>query len=743
MHRTHSLSRRGFLRLTTGAAGLGLLAACAPQPPAEPAAKAAAPKEAAPKAAQPTTVTTAPPTAAAAAPAPKDAAPSKPTSAPAAAAPTKPAASAGAAKPGAQLIGQLEGPEVVVDSARFPTAFKEAPSLAELVKQGSLPPVQERIGQDPLVIKPVHEIGRYGGTWRRGFTGPGDKWNGYRAASGPDRLLFWDYTGEQIVPNIARGYEFQDDGRTLVVHLRRGMRWSDGHPFTADDFVFWFEDVYQNKELVPTPSAWMAINGKQGTVEKIDASTIRLVFPDPYYMLPDVLAGTTQLSGHAYMGNTNMGLFAPAHYLKQFLPKYVGQEKVDQVVREAGFDGWVSFFKFKNDWALNTELPIVAPWRTTAPINTPNWVLERNPYSVWVDTEGNQLPYIDKISMTLAENVEVLNLRAIAGEYDFQSRHIDMGKVPVYLENQEKGGYKLRLDPSNWGGDLIVKFNMSYEADPEIAKWINESDFRRALALGIDREQIREVFWLGTGVPSSVVPSDDNKYNPGPEYRTLWATYEPDRANQMLDTLGLDKRDGEGYRLRTDGTGRLRLTAVVESGQHTNFVGASEMISQHWKGIGIDLEVQVLEAALAATRGSANESQMNIHTGDGSDHLFTYPSHVFPSTPTTHGGVLYYRWFASGGTQGKEPPPRMKEMMEMYRRAFGVPEPERIQLGKEIWKIVAEEVWTIGVVGLAAATAGVRVVKNGLGNSPSRQYNSPDGMTPGTSRPMTFFWAQS
>ena len=735
MHRTHSLSRRSFLRLATGAAGLGLLAACSPQPPAQPAAK-----DAAPKAAQPTTApaTTAPTMAVA-----KEVAPAKPTSAPAAAAPAKPAAPASAAKPGSSLVGQLEGPEVVTDSARFPKAFKEAPQLAALVQQGSLPPVAERVGQDPLVIKPVHEIGKYGGTLRRGFTGPGDKWNGYRIASGPDRLLFWDYTGEKIVPNIARGYEFQDDGRTIVVQLRRGMRWSDGQPFTADDFVFWYEDIYQNTELVPTPSAWMASNGKQGTVDKVDASTVRLVFPEPYYILPDVLAGTTQLSGHAYMGNTGMGLFAPAHYLKQFLPKHAGQENVDRLVKEAGFDGWVSFFKFKNDWALNTELPTVAPWRTTTPINTPNWVLERNPYSVWVDSEGNQLPYIDRISMTLAENVEVLNLRAIAGEYDKQSRHIDMGKVPVYLENQEKGDYKLRLDPSNWGGDMIVKFNMSYEADPEIARWFNERDFRRALALGIDREQIREVFWLGTGVPSSVVPSDDNKYNPGPEYRTMWATYEPDRANQMLDAIGLKEKDAEGYRLRSDGNGRLRLTTVVESGQHTNFIGAAEMIGQQWKRIGIDLEIQVLESALAGTRGAANESQLNMHTGDGSDHLFTYPTHVFPSTPTTHGGVLFYRWFASGGAQGKEPPPRMKEMMELYRRAFGVPEEERIRLGKEIWKIVAEEVWTIGVVGLAAATSGVRVTKNGLRNVPARQYNSPDGMTPGTSRPMTFFWAQS
>ena len=135
------------------------------------------------------------------------------------------------------LIGKLEGPEVVTDPAKLPKAFKEAPQLAELVKAGKLPPVAERIGQDPLVIKPLHEIGKYGGTWRGGFTGPADFWNGYRCCSGPDHLLFWDYTGNTVTPNIAKGYEMQDGGRTLVLHLRRGMKWSDGRPFTADDFV--------------------------------------------------------------------------------------------------------------------------------------------------------------------------------------------------------------------------------------------------------------------------------------------------------------------------------------------------------------------------------------------------------------------------------------------------------------------------------------------------------------------------
>ncbi|HEY7158602.1 MAG TPA: ABC transporter substrate-binding protein, partial [Gemmataceae bacterium] len=288
------------------------------------------------------------------------------------------------------LVGKLEGPEVVTDPAKFPKAFKEAPQLAELVKAGKLPPVAERVGQDPLVIKPLKEIGKYGGTWRAGFTGPADFWNGFRCCSGPDHLMFWDYTGDKVTPNLAKSLEMQEGGKVWLLHLRRGMKWSDGKPFTADDFVFWFEDVYRNKDLVPTPSATLAINGKQGVIEKVDTYTVRYRFSDPYYMFPDVLAGSTDLAGQMF-GYRAMGGFAPAHYMKQFHPKYAGQAEVDKKAKDEKFDSWVRLFLAKNDWARNPDLPVISAWKTVTPINTPTWTLERNPYSVLVDTAGNQL----------------------------------------------------------------------------------------------------------------------------------------------------------------------------------------------------------------------------------------------------------------------------------------------------------------------------------------------------------------
>ncbi|MDP8921467.1 MAG: ABC transporter substrate-binding protein, partial [Chloroflexota bacterium] len=598
--------------------------------------------------------------------------------------------------------------------------------------------------QEPLVVKPVHETGKYGGTWRRGFTGPADYWNGFRSASGPDHMLFWDYTGTRPVPSVAKAWEVSDGGRVMTFSLRRGHKWSDGAPFTADDFVFWYEDLLLNKDLNPSIHPTFTINGKPGTVEKVDETTVRFSFPDPYFLFPDVLAGATPISAHSFMADINgVGMPAPAHYLKQFLPKYAGQDNVDRMIREGGFDGWVTFFKAKNAWHQNPELPVLTPWKTTQPNNTPTWMLERNPYSIWVDTKGNQLPYIDKIQLTLAENLEVLNLRAIAGEYDMQERHLDIGKLPVFIENQQRGGYKLVLDTADFGADMGIKFNLSYEADPEIGRLFRTTDFRRALALGIDRDQINETFWLGTGTPGSFVPRESNKYNPGPEYRTRWATHDPAQANALLDKLGLDKKDAEGFRLRTDNGQRLRIEIQTFGGQFVQFTRISEMIRDQWKRIGVDLTVNEVERSLGQRRNINNENQLYAWQNDGSEHLYTFPTHVFPYDGTGGNGALYAEWFQSNGAKGKEPPAELaplKKIYENFRTAFGVPEEEQIRLGKEIWALAADEVYTIGVIGLGAAVGGVRVFKTNMGNIPARMYSSPDGKTPAISRTMTFYY---
>src|SRR5215470_3580851 len=575
--------------------------------------------------------------------------------------------------------------------------------------------------------------------WRAGFTGPADFWNGFRCCSGPDHLMFWDYTGDKVVPNLAKSLEMQDGGRTWLLHLRRGMKWSDGKPFTADDFVFWFEDIYRNKDLVPTPSAVLAINGKQGVIEKVDTYTVRYKFPEPYFMFPDVLAGSTELAGQMW-GYRALGGFAPAHYLKQFLPKYAGQADVDKKAKDAKFDSWVRLFLDRNDWGNNPDLPVLSPWKTVTPKNTPTWTLERNPYSVFVDTAGNQLPYIDKVVLTLAENLEVLNLRAIAGEYDHQERHIDLGKLPVFLENQEKGNYKVYLDTGDYAGDCIIKFNRSLASDAELKKWFNDVDFRRALSLGIDRDQLNETFWLGLGTPGSVACTEESPYNPGREFRKLWSSYDPKTANALLDKIGLSQKDGEGYRLRTDGKGRLRIEITTYVG-FMPFTQIAEMIKGQWGKIGIQADVAELERSLLGSRRAANETQISMEIMWGTENLYAHsPVNLFPYDPTSAVGPLYGKWFATGGQSGKTPPGRLKELLDLYRAGFSAPEKQHYEMGKKIWRIAIEEQYVIGTVGLAPGIMGLRVVKASMGNVPQRMFNGSSTLHPKQSKPETAFY---
>ena len=719
------LSRREFLQVTAGAAGAAALAACAPQ-------------------ATPTPAPTQPPAAPAATKAPEATKPPAPTTAPAAA-PTKPAATA-APKIGAQLIGKLEGPEIIRDVGQYPKKLSEAPMLADLVKAGKLPTVDKRL-PDPdqvMVIKPLKEIGKYGGNWRRAFTGPADYENANRINS-TDKILFFDYEGNKIVPSLARDWKVSDDGKTTTIYLRKGAKWSDGTPFTANDFVFWFEEIYSNKAIVPTPFFEMAINGKQGVMKKVDDTTVAFEFPEPYYYFVYVLAGSTAIgAGQATRGafGTYGGGYCPAHYIKQFLPKFSSEDAVNQKAKAAGFDNWVSFLKTKYSWALNPELPVMTPWHTTSPINTPTWAMERNPYYWSVDTEGNQLPYIDKITLTLAENAEVANLRAIAGEYDIQERHMGLAKLPVFLENAQKGNYTVHLDPAFNGSDVALHCSTAYEGDAEIAKWIKNKDFRHALSLGIDRDQLNEAFWLGVGTAGSTAPAPTTLYSPGAEWNKKWCTLDLKQANEILDKLGLDKKDGEGYRQRTDGKGRLRLEMITVGAQFVPYTQIAEMIKQQWKKIGIDVDVKETERSLAFTKTANNEHQIITWANDGSEMLFLFARHALPvDAAESHMGMAYAKWYASNGAQGKKPEdPEMLRAMDLFRAAFGMKEEDQIKAAKEIWKIIVEQQWSIGTVGQSPAFMGVRIVKNNMGNVPERQVNAQHARTPCSSQPTTFFF---
>jgi peptide/nickel transport system substrate-binding protein len=642
------------------------------------------------------------------------------------------------------LVGKLENPTIVTDPAQWPKKFGEAPALAELVKAGKLPPVEQRVPQEPMVLKPLRSVGKYGGMWQRGFLGPGDSENGNRVRSS-DKLLFWDVNGTHIAPNVAKGWETSADGRRTTLFLRKGMKWSDGAPFTADDFMFWYQDMYQNKDLIKSPAPELATNGKQGRISKLDDTTVLFEFDDPHFLFASQLAGDTQVGGgqsRLQSEERELGLYAPAHYLKQFLPKYSSVESLNEKAKAAGFDNWAQVFKIKSDWRLNPDVPTISAWRMVQPINGQTWVLERNAYFWAVDTEGNQLPYLDKVQLTLAENPEVINLRAIAGEYDYMERFIDLAKLPVFLENAARGKYKVHLDPSFNGSDSELKFNFAYRLDPEIQKWFANLEFRRALALGIDREQINEAFFLGLGVTGTPIPADIIPESPGKDYRQRWATLNVAKANAMLDAIGLKKKDAEGFRLRTDNGERLRLQIDVAQTLSPTWPQQAEMIIQQWRAIGIWADMRLFERSLFYTRVRNDQNQIVLWSNNGSESMYLYTIPVLPIDPqSSFGGAAYAQWYASNGAIGIKPTdPELLKGFDLLRSAASQPEERRVQIAQEIWKLLVDQVWSIGVVGQSPAYMGTRVVNERLENVPARTCVSQHCRTPWSGHPEQWYY---
>jgi len=642
------------------------------------------------------------------------------------------------------LIGKLESVDIVTDAAKVPKAFQEAPQLAGQVKAGKLPPVSERLPSEPMVVQPLRSVGKYGGVWRRGFLGPGDSENGNRLRSG-DKLIFFDATGTQLRPGVAKAWQVSEDGKTTTISLRKGMRWSDGAPFTADDFIFWFEDIYQNKDIVSSPAPELTLKGKAARIVKVDETTVRFEFDEPYYLFLNLLAGDTQIGGgqsRLQSDGRMLGLYSPAHYLKQFLPKYSSLEQVTAKATAAGYKNWVEYLRVRGDWRLNIELPTLAAWRVVQPINTQTWIMERNPYYWVVDTAGNQLPYIDRLQLALAENPEVINLRAIAGEYDFMERFIDISKLPVFLDNAEKGNYKVALDKGFSGGDSLIVLNHAYRGDAEIAKWIGNTDFRRALSLAIDRDQINEAFGLGLGVPGSAAPAEIMPESPGPEWRTRWATFDKAKANAMLDQLGLTKKDSDGYRLRTDNGQRLRFQIDVVQSLTPTWPAQAEMIVQQWRAVGIAVDTKLLERGLFYTRIRNDQHQMTIFSNGGSESMYLYPVPVLPTDPqSSQLGAAHAKWFVSNGADGLKPDnPEMIRAFELFRSAALEKTEGRNRIAQEIWKIHVDQVFSIGIVGQSPANMGTRVVSNRLENVPERLCISQHCRTPWSGHPDQWFY---
>ena len=481
--------------------------------------------------------------------------------------------------------------EKMVEVTAVPEELKESPMSFGQVAAGTLPPLEERLPAEPMVCIRGHgfeqEVGTYGGVIQLLGTG-----------MPPDRayLLRLDRYCTSTEPHVAKGWEFSADGTSCTLFLRRGMKWSDGEPFTADDIVYWWEDQQLNEELNTAPASWWRHDGTPMTVEKVDDYTLKYSFARPFWMF------IHQLDATGYRGSQfEANAYDCMHYAQQFHPDYNAQAEANALA--AGYDDWMSYYRYMAVNGTEPGTPVLTTWTEDDETPTGDYG-ERNAYYYKVDTEGNQLPYIDAYNRSLRGDPETRVLQITAGQVDFEAWGLTLTQFPVLKASEDAGGYDAWLGVDLWTAATQFAFNHCYDEDPEMGDLLRNAQFRRALSVAIDRDEINDVMFLGYGRPVQMTVTPDSKWYKE-EWAQAYAEFDPDQAEAWLDEIGLDGRDAEGFRTMPSGK---QLSLIVDVANNVPFwIPTSEIVKEQWEAVGVRTILNVIASDLLWERLSANQ----------------------------------------------------------------------------------------------------------------------------------------
>jgi peptide/nickel transport system substrate-binding protein len=611
------------------------------------------------------------------------------------------------------------------DPAR--SGMVETPSLVEAVKAGTLPPVDQRVPQEPLVV-PLESDGlspgKSGGSIDMLFGRAKDI--RMLVVYGYSRLVGYDKSFN-IVPDIASTYGVKE-GREFTFKLRKGHKWSDGTPFTAEDFRYYWEDMVLDPVISEDgPPDELLVNGKLPRFEVIDAETVRYAWdePNPNFLIQ--LAGAQPLY-----------IYRPAHFLKQYHAKYTDEKKLEEMVKNAEARNWRALhFKMDRQYANDLPaMPTLDPWTNTTESPSERYVFKRNPYFHHVDAAGNQLPYADQMVANIA-NGNLIPAKVGAGESMLQARNLELKNYPVLKAAEERNGYTVNLWKSGRGSQLALFPNLNVK-DPVWRATVRDARFRRALSLGIDRNEINQVVFFGLGLPSNnTVLPESPLFKP--DYQTLWADLNIEQANALLDEMGLTERNNEGYRKLSDG--RLAEIVVETAGEDTNETDVLVLIRDSWKKIGIKLLTNVSTREVLRSRATSGDLLMSTWTGyENAVPTPDYPP--FELAPTRDDQQNWPLWGLHTMTHGRGgeaiDDPVAQSLADDYAAWLKTSDTaERQAIWHKMLKTHADNVFSIGVV---SAVPQPVVVSNKLKNVPKEGlYNWDPGAFFGIYRPDTFW----
>ena len=587
-------------------------------------------------------------------------------------------------------------------------AYQEAPMLAERVAAGQLPPVAERMPKRPAVVEPIDEIGQYGGTWNRLAVGTGDF--SLTSRLGYEPLVRWDQSGRKLIPGVAESWEILDGGRTYVFHLREGMRWSDGHPFTSEDLIFYYEDILQDPELTPVFPTWLSMDGQPCTITAPGPHEVEFRFAKPYGIFLEQMAFRGPL------------VLFPKHYLRQFHTKYTPLEDIMVVAKERGFSFWHELFARRSSALENPNLPTLKPFvlRTEPPAM--RVVAERNPYYWKTDPEGNQLPYIDAISFVMVDNAEILNFKAMTGEVDFQARRIDTANYPVFMENRERGGFRVMRDLGPGG---IVVYVNQHSRDEELRPLLQDRRFRVALSTAVNRAELIDLIYSGMAAPYRGVASPFDPYYL-PEFNEKYIEYDPETANRLLDELGL-VRGRSGLRRLPSGARCRQILNVFPSEAGTN-MEMWQLVAEYWREVGLEFVVKTDAPTLSQMQVANGNSDFWAYLNAGM-HWVVDPVWFVPWFNSSYFAPLYGRYRQTHGKGGVKPPEEYQRLVDWYLELRGVvnDDAHKLELGQRILRQWSDECYTIGICRSELLT----IVSDRFRNVPDTLIHSYRLMTPG------------
>ena len=600
-------------------------------------------------------------------------------------------------------------------------ALQETPFFQQAVASGTLPKVEDRVPSEPAV---VDATGKPGGQLRMLMATPKD--TRMMVVYGYARLV-GDTPAFEIEPDILKSIDVEQ-GRVFTLHLRKGMKWSDGHPFTAEDFRYWFEDVAKNPKLAPSGlPVELLPKGQPPRFEVLDETTVRYSWAQPNPLFLPALAGPDPLF-----------IYCPSHYLKQFNAKYADKEILATLVKKARVHNWAALHNKKNAMYRddNPELPTLEPWVLKTKPPALRYVFERNPYYFRVDTTGRQLPYIDQVILSLADG-KIIPAKTAAGESDLQARYLSFDDYTFLRQSEDRSHFNVRLWRTGPGSQFALYPNLNVN-DPVWRSLLRDLRFRRALSLAVNRHEINQVLYFGLAVEgqNTVLPTSP-LYEPG--YRSAWAQYDLGEANRLLDVVGLSKRNSDGVRLLPDG--RPMEIIVEDSGEWPGTSDVLELIRDSWRHIGIRLFAKPLQLTLFRRRVFSGETLMSIDKGieNGLANALSSPWEFAPTSQQQLEWPKWGQFYETKGAGGEAPDlPSAVRLRALYETWLGATSrPTQTQAWRDILQVWADEVFSIGTVGGVLQPV---VVSNNLRGIPEEGiYNWEPGAFFGIYKP-DHFW---